>query len=263
MIPQVFNLPPGKKVYFASDFHLGVPDKKSSLLREKKIIQWLESIEKDAGMIFLAGDIFDFWFEYKYTIPKGFTRLLGKLASLTDVGLQIIAFTGNHDMWMFNYLPEELNIPVYRNPQIFIINGKRFFVGHGDGLGPGDKTYKILKKIFRNRICIKLFSYIHPDFGMQIANSWSRKSRISQLEKEEYQGENEWLYQYCKEVEKNDHFDYYIFGHRHLPLDLKVGNQSRYINLGEWINFCTYAVFDGFETELLTFEQCQVEKNTV
>ncbi|HYG40745.1 MAG TPA: UDP-2,3-diacylglucosamine diphosphatase [Cytophagales bacterium] len=261
--PLVFNLPVGKKVYFASDFHLGVPNKQASLLREKKIIEWLESIEKDAELIILAGDIFDFWFEYKYTVPKGFTRILGKLANLTDRGLKIIAFTGNHDMWMFDYLEEELNIPVYRTPQIFIINNKRFLVGHGDGLGPGDKFYKVLKKIFRNRLCIKLFGFIHPDFGMYIANSWSRKSRISQLNKEVYHGEQEWLLQYCKQVEQTEHFDYYIFGHRHLPLDIKVSDKSRYINLGEWINFYTYAVFDGSEVNLLTYDQCKIEKNTI
>lgn len=263
MTPLVFNLLPGKKAYFASDFHLGVPNKQASFLREKKIIEWLECIENDAGLIVLAGDIFDFWFEYKYTVPKGFTRLLGKLANITDSGTPIIAFTGNHDMWMFDYLKEELNIPVYRNPQEFIINGKKFMVGHGDGLGPGDNIYKMLKKIFRNKICIKLFSYIHPDLGIWIANSWSRQSRLSQKEKEEFQGENEWLYQYCKEIEQKKHFDYFIFGHRHLPLDLIVGKESRYINLGEWINFCTYAVFNGSELELLTFEQCKIEKSTV
>jgi UDP-2,3-diacylglucosamine hydrolase len=254
MTPQIFKLSEGKKAYFASDFHLGVPDRETSFQREKKIIQWLDHIEKDAELIFLVGDIFDFWFEYKYTIPKGFSRLQGKLAYLADRGYKIIVFTGNHDMWMFNYFKEEFNIPVFHSPQTYNIDGKKLYVGHGDGLGPGDHTYKLLKKIFRNRLCIALFGFIHPTVGMFIANKWSRKSRISQLKKEVYLGDNEWLLQYSREIEKLEHFDYYIFGHRHLPLDVEVSDTSRYINLGEWINFRSYAVFDGIEMHLLNFE---------
>jgi UDP-2,3-diacylglucosamine hydrolase len=253
MTPLIYNLDAGKKVYFASDFHLGVPDRKTSLEREKKIIQWLEFIEKDAQIIFLVGDIFDFWFEYKYTVPKGFTRLLGKLAHLSDNGYKIVVFTGNHDMWMFDYFQQEFNIPVYHKPQSYIINNQKFFVGHGDGLGPGDYTFKFLKKVFRNKLCINLFGFIHPTLGMFIANTWSRKSRVSQLKKEEYLGEGEWLLQYSREVERKEHHDYYIFGHRHLPLDVEVSDQSRYINLGEWINFTSYGCFDGERMQLLNF----------
>lgn len=254
MIPLIVNLKEGKKVYFASDFHLGVPDKSSSLTREKKIIRWLNLVIEDAQVIFLVGDIFDFWFEYKYTIPKGYTRLLGKLAEITDKGIQLIAFSGNHDMWMFKYFEEEFNMKVYHTPQVFKIGAKTLYIGHGDGLGPGDHFYKILKRIFRNKICIKLFSFLHPDIGIFIANFWSRKSRVSQSKKEEFLGDDEWLFQYCNEVEKSSHHDFYIFGHRHLPLNLEVSKNSQYINLGEWINYCTYAIYDGSEVKLLTFE---------
>ncbi len=249
------QLPAGKKIYFASDFHLGVPSYPASLARERKIIAWLECIRHDAHAIYLMGDLFDFWFEYKHTIPKGFTRFLGKLAELRDTGTPIYFFTGNHDMWMFDYFPQELGIPILRDPQELIVNGQRFLIGHGDGLGPGDNTYKVLKQFFDSRFCQWLFQWIHPNIGMGIANYWSRKSRISNNRKEEkFQGEeNEFLLSYCRQMEKTTHFDNYVFGHRHLPLDLKVGEGSRYVNLGEWVHFSTYAVFDGHRLELKTF----------
>ncbi len=250
------QLPAGKKIYFASDFHLGVPTYEASLARERKVVAWLESIRHDAHAIYLMGDLFDFWFEYKHTIPKGFTRFFGKLAELRDAGTPIYFFTGNHDMWMFDYFPQELGIPIMREPQQLIINGQRFLIGHGDGLGPGDKTYKVLKKFFDSRFCQWLFQWIHPNIGMGIANYWSRKSRISNTRREEkFLGEeNEFLLAYCRQMEKSTHFDNYVFGHRHLPLDLPVGEGSRYVNLGEWVHFSTYAVFDGQRLELKTFE---------
>lgn len=256
MIPSIENLPDDKKLYFASDFHLGVPNDKESLKREKKIIKWLNSIEKDAYAVFLLGDIFDFWFEYKHTIPKGFIRLQGKLAEFTDNGIPVIFFTGNHDMWMFDYFPKELNIPIYREPQSFTVNKTKFLIGHGDGLGPGDKSYKFLKKVFRNQICQWLFSWLHPNVGMAIANKWSRNSRINNLKNGDAQnlGEDEWLLAYTKDIENNEHHDYYIFGHRHLPLNLEVNSNSRYINLGEWVNHFTYGVFDGEKFHLLSYE---------
>jgi len=249
------NLPPGKKVFFASDFHLGVPDRASSLEREKKIVQWLESIRHEAYTIFLLGDIFDFWFEYKHAVPKGYIRLLGKLAEIRDSGIPVVFFTGNHDMWMFDYFQQELGIPIYRNPQVLMINSHRFLIGHGDGLGPGDKTYKILKKFFASPVCQWLFGWIHPNIGIAIANKWSRSSRISNTKKEErFQGEDgEFLLVYCREMERVQHHDYYIFGHRHLPLDIPVGENSRYVNLGEWVNFTTYAVYDGDTLALKEF----------
>jgi UDP-2,3-diacylglucosamine hydrolase len=244
-----------KKIYFASDFHLGVPDHASSLIREKRIIAWLDSIKHDAHTIFLLGDIFDFWFEYKHTIPKGYIRLLGKLAEIRDSGIPIIFFTGNHDMWMFDYFPTELNIPIYRQPILLEVGEKRLLIGHGDGLGPGDLTYKFIKQFFNSKICQWLFARIHPNLGMAIAHLWSRRSRISNLKKEEkFQGEEgEFLWLYCRDLEKKQHHDFYVFGHRHLPLTLKVGENSTYVNLGEWVNFNTYAVYNGTNLDLKTF----------
>lgn len=245
----------GKKIFFASDFHLGVPNHDASLEREKRIVKWLDSIKSEAHTIYLLGDIFDFWFEYKHAIPKGFIRLQGKLAELRDAGIPISFFTGNHDMWMFDYFPEELGIPIYRDPQILQVGNHKLLIGHGDGLGPGDSTYKFLKRFFNSRICQWLFARLHPNLGIGIASYWSRKSRISNIKKEEtFQGEDgEFLWIYCNEIERKVHHDYYIFGHRHLPLDLKISEQSRYINLGEWVHFNTYAVYDGDKVEIKTF----------
>lgn len=252
-IPEIKN----KKIYFASDFHLGVPDYKSSLARERKIVSWLDSIKHDAHTIYLLGDLFDFWFEYKYTIPKGYVRLLGKLAELRDNGIPIVIFTGNHDLWMRDYFPNELDIPVFNDPQQLVVGDHKFLIGHGDGLGPGDKTYKLLKKyFFTNRLAQWSFAWLHPNVGMRLANAWSKHSRIANVKKDEqkfYGEQGEFLWIYCKEIEKVEHHDYYIFGHRHLPLDLKVGETSRYINLGEWVNYTTYASYDGTNVELKTF----------
>lgn len=245
----------GKKLYFASDFHLGVPDYDSSLTREKRIVRWLDTVSSDAQAIYLLGDIFDFWFEYGHAIPKGFIRLQGKLAELRDKGLPIYFFTGNHDMWMFDYFEKELGIIIYREPQVLEIGNHKLLIGHGDGLGPGDNTYKFLKKFFNSSICQWLFARIHPNLGIGIANYWSKKSRISNTKMEEkFEGEeNEFLLTYCRELEKSSHHDFYVFGHRHLPLDLKVGENSRYLNLGEWVHFNTYAEYDGQEFILKTF----------
>ncbi len=245
-----------KKIYFASDFHLGVPTYELSIAREKRVVRWLDEIKNDAEEIYLMGDLFDFWFEYKYTVPKGFVRLLGKIAELTDAGIPIYLFTGNHDMWMFDYLPKELGISIYREPITRNFNGKSFYLGHGDGLGPGDNGYKFIKKIFANRVCQWLFERIHPNLALRIANYWSHKSRISNgpLD-EQFKGEEkEWLVTYSKNMLKTQQFDYFIFGHRHLPLDIKLSENSRYINLGEWVNYNSYAVFDGNTLELKYFE---------
>lgn len=246
-----------KKIYFASDFHLGVPNYEKSLVREKRIVKWLDEIKHDAQEIYLMGDLFDFWFEYKYTVPKGFVRLLGKIAEISDSGIPVILFTGNHDMWMFDYLPKELGVTIHRSPITKTYNGKTFFIGHGDGLGPGDKGYKFIKKVFANPFCQWLFARLHPNFAMSMANFWSRKSRLANGPKDEkFLGEeNEWLVVYSKEKLKTQHFDYFVFGHRHLPLDIKLNNTSRYINLGEWITYNTYAVFDGEKLELKNFTQ--------
>ncbi|SOD82809.1 UDP-2,3-diacylglucosamine diphosphatase [Spirosoma fluviale] len=253
---ETISLAPGRNVYFASDFHLGTPSIQKSLDRERAVVAWLDAIRHDADVIFLVGDVFDFWFEYKHTIPKGFIRLQGKLAELTDAGTRIILFTGNHDMWMNDYFTKELGIPVYRNPRRYAINGKQFFIGHGDGLGPGDFVYKRLKTVFESKLARGLFRWLHPDLGIGVAQAWSRRSRMSNQEKGEdhFLGEDrEWLMLYSREIEAKLHHDYYVFGHRHLTLDLAVTPSSRYINLGEWVFAKTYAVFDGSQLSLKTW----------
>lgn len=247
--------PTGKRVYFASDFHLGAPDEAASRQRERKILQWLGNAEQDAAHLFLVGDIFDFWFEYKRVIPKGYTRLLGKLAEITDKGIGVTVFTGNHDMWMDGYFETELNISVFEDPQSFRIGEKRFFIGHGDGLGPGDRRYKMLKKIFRSATCRKLFSIIHPHWGLGLANYFSRKSR-GVTEEQTFLGEDkEWLVHFCRETLQTTHYDYFVFGHRHLPLDIALPEYSRYINLGDWLHHYSYGIFDGENMKLLFYEK--------
>ncbi|EIM78321.1 metallophosphoesterase [Nitritalea halalkaliphila LW7] len=222
------TIPEGKRVYFASDFHLGAPDFSQSKAREEKICRWLERIRTDAAALFLVGDIFDFWFEYKHVVPKGFIPFLGKLADLRQEGLPIYLFTGNHDLWMQDYFPTELGIPVFHQPQSILLNDTKLLVGHGDGLGPGDRKYKVLKKFFTNPACRWLFRWLHPDVGMQIALNWSSSSRASNALKNEdfFRGPDEWLWAYAQQIEAQEHFPYYVFGHRHLPLDLPVGKAA-------------------------------------
>ncbi|MEM7103197.1 MAG: UDP-2,3-diacylglucosamine diphosphatase [Bacteroidota bacterium] len=250
------------KIYFASDFHLGVPDEQQSIERERCIIRWLDNIKQDAAEIYLVGDVFDFWFEYATVVPKGYTRILGKLAELRDVGIPIFFFTGNHDMWMFSYFETEMDIPIIREPITKKIGGKTFFIGHGDGLGPGDKGYKMIKKIFASKLCQWLFARLHPNFGIRLAKFWSGKSRdTNNKTPETFLGlDNEWLYLYANKKLDKTQIDYFVFGHRHLPLDLVLKNgKSRYLNLGEWINFNSYAVFDGKDLELKFFEKEPVQ----
>lgn len=243
----------GKKIYFASDFHLGVPTAEESLKREKHIVSWLNHIQEDACEIYLVGDIFDFWFEYRHAIPKGFVRLQGKIAELTDQGIPVYFFTGNHDMWMFDYFEQELGVKIYREPVFRVFNNQKFLIGHGDGLGPGDRGYKFIKKVFAANWSQWLFARMHPNFGIGLANYFSRKSRIATGDTDsKFLGEDqEWLVQYCKEQEQIHPQDYYIFGHRHLPMTIRINDHATYINLGEWIHYNTYAVFDGVETKLL------------
>lgn len=232
----------GGKIYFISDFHLGAPNRDLSLLREKKIIRFLSSIQHDCEQLFILGDLFDFWFEYKRVVPKGFVRILGKLAELSDAGIIIHFFVGNHDMWMKTYFREEMNIHVYHHPEKFELQGKKFLIGHGDGLGPGDHGYKTIKKLFRNRVSQWLFGALPPYIGMGIADFFSKKSRAKTGTTDEvFLGEDkEWLIIYCKEVLQKEHFDYFIFGHRHLPIEFDLSDSSKYINLGDWIRYYSY-----------------------
>lgn len=241
-----------KKTYFASDFHLGSDAKFTSRERERQLVQWLDQIKEDAEALYLVGDVFDFWFEYSTVVPKGYVRLLGKLAELRDDGLPIYFFIGNHDMWMFKYFEEEMGIPIYRKPIIREIHGKTFFIGHGDGLGPGDHGYKMIKKIFANPVCQWLFARLHPNFGIKLANFWSNKSREANKHENQFLGEDkEWLIAYCNRKLETLDIDYFVFGHRHLPIDHLLKNgKTRYVNLGDWLNFYSYAVYDGEELRL-------------
>lgn len=241
------NIPAGKKIYFASDNHLGAPTAEASRPREQKFVAWLDDVKQDAAAIFLLGDLFDFWFEYKTVVPKGFTRTLGKLAEITDSGIPVYYFVGNHDLWMHGYFEEELNIPVYHSPKEFTFNDKTFFIGHGDGLGPGDKGYKRMKKVFTNPFSRWFFRWLHPDLGVKLAQYMSVKNKlISGDEDAKFLGEdNEWLVQYSRKKLQEKHRDYFVFGHRHLPLEIKLNDTSTYFNLGDWIGYYTYGVFDG------------------
>ncbi|MFX0556177.1 UDP-2,3-diacylglucosamine diphosphatase [Maribacter sp. CXY002] len=251
------QLQEGKKVYFASDNHLGAPTMELSKVREQKFVTWLDEIKKDAGAIFLLGDLFDFWFEYKTVVPKGFTRTFGKLAEISDAGIPIYYFVGNHDLWMNGYFEYELNIPVFHKPQQYKINNISFFVGHGDGLGPHDKGYKRMKKLFTNPVAKWFFRWLHPDLGVRLAQYFSVKNKlISGDDDAEFLGEDkEWLVQYAKRKLETDHYDHFIFGHRHLPLEIDLTQNSKYTNLGDWINYYTYAIFDGENLELQKFER--------
>lgn len=250
------QIPKGKKIYFASDNHLGAPTQKESFPREKKFVSWLDEIKKDAAAIFILGDLFDFWFEYKKVIPKGFTRTLGKLAEISDSGIPIYYFVGNHDLWMNGYFEEELNIPVYHKPKEFTFNNKTFLIGHGDGLGPGDKAFKRMKKVFTNPVAKWFYRWLHPDLGVKLAQYFSVKNRLISGEEDiKFLGEdNEWLVQYCKKKLDEKHTDFFVFGHRHLPLNIDLNEKSKYVNLGDWISYYTYGVFDGEKIELKEYK---------
>ena len=258
-IPTKIQLPAGKKAYFASDFHLGIDGKQAARLREIQIVRWLNTIKQDAGVVFLQGDLFEFWFEYRTAVPKGYVRFLGCLAALRAADIPIYVFTGNHDMWLFDYFPKELDIPIIRQAIQVEINEQLFFLGHGDGLGPGDYGYKMLKKVFANPICQWLFARVHPNLGIGMAWFWSGKSRAAQQHTEVFHGKaGEWLLQYCERKLSTIPADYFIFGHRHLPIDYTLSNgHSRYLNLGEWMNYNSYAIFDGQQVALLFFENAE------
>lgn len=211
---------------------------------------------QDAEEIFILGDLFDFWFEYKRAVPRGYTRILGKLSELTDKGIPVHLFTGNHDMWIFDYLPSECGIYLHRKPIDRVWNNQLFMIGHGDGLGPGDHGYKFIKKVFASKLCQWLFARFHPNFGIWLANTLSRKSRKAKGDSDKiFLGEDkEWLVIYARDVLKTKHYDHFIFGHRHLPLQINLNGKSIYTNLGDWLSHYTYAVYDGNELKLEKYE---------
>ena len=245
------------RVYFASDFHLGAPSAVESRRREQRLIHWLTTIEQDAQALFLMGDLFDFWFEYHKVVPKGFTRLLGKLAMMSDAGLPLYIFSGNHDLWMKDYLQQELGAEVYHQPQWLSLNGELCYLAHGDGLGPGDYGYKFLKRVFTNRFCQWLFRWLHPDLGIGLADYFSGVSRNSQDSEAigQFLGEDkEFLVLHSRELLNHHDITYFIYGHRHYPLQYNLTPDSTYVNLGDWLLHDTYAVHDGRALQLKTFE---------
>ncbi len=247
-------------IYFASDFHLGIPDHQGSLKREKLLVQWLEGIRKDATAIYLMGDLFDFWFEYKTVIPKGYARLLGKLAEIVDSGIEIHLFRGNHDIWAFDYLEKELGVILHREGEIHQLEGKTFFLSHGDGIGPGDNGYKFLKKVFENRVNQFLYRWIHPDVGTRLGSYFSRRSRLTKILKEgvEMKKSSDMARQpiiiFSKERALSDpSIDYFVFGHVHVPQIIPVSEKASCVILGDWVIHFTYAQFDGNALEIKKF----------
>lgn len=253
-----------KKIYFASDVHLGHPSLESARWREHLFVNWLNTIMPDTKELYLVGDIFDFWYEYKKVVPRGFVRTLGKLAAFADAGIPVHLFTGNHDIWIFDYLPKEIGLQVHRGPIETQLFDKKFYIAHGDGLGPGDWQYKVLKKIFTSKTLQWFFSRLHPNFSIWLAHNWSNSSRDAKgIKAEKFNGtEKEMMYLHAQQVLQEKPFDYFVFGHRHLMLDLPLNN-SRFINLGDWLYHFSYGVFDGevFELKQLSSAAVDAYKN--
>lgn len=244
------------KVLFASDFHLGMPTAAASRVREEKIVRWLTKYENEVTEIYFLGDVFDFWFEYKRAVPKGYIRLLGKLAELSDKGIKLYFFKGNHDMWMFDYFENQLNATIITNELEKEINGKKFYLHHGDGLGPGDVGYKFLKGFFRSKFCQWLFARLHPNFGIGIASFLSNRSRLAKGHILPNQGDDKEAIQvYLKELDRQKQADFYLCGHRHLPIMINLPNGGKYINTGDWFYHYTYAIFDGNDIDLKVYEE--------
>lgn len=249
-------------IYFASDMHFGAYFHKDAMAVERKFVRWLDTIEKEATHLFLVGDIFDYWYEYKYVVPRGYTRVIGKLGCMADRGIEIHIFTGNHDIWIFDYLEKEIGCQVHRAPTLFNLYGKSFYIAHGDEFVTNDIGFKIIRYIFHNRLCQRLYASLHPWFTVGFAHRWalhSRKKGMKQSQYLEYQGEkNEYLVQYAKQYlseHKGDKEpDFFIFGHRHIMLDLMLSSKSRVAILGDWISHFSFASWDGNTFTLDIFE---------
>ena len=245
------NIKSSTKIYFAADVHLGLRAGTNAAERENVFVQWLDKVKTDAEAIFLLGDIFDFWFEYKYVVPRGFVRVLGKLAEITDLGIPVHFFTGNHDMWTFDYLASEAGLTIHKKPVEMILRGKKFFIAHGDGLGKNDRKYKFLKRMFASRFIQRCFAFLHPRTGIAIARKWSKHSRLSSGLSETFHENTDSLLDFAKQKLDSEHIDFFIFGHRHTPIQLKLKNDSLFTIVGEWIKGREYAVFDGENLVLL------------
>lgn len=237
------------QIFFLSDAHLGTPDFQSSLIREKKLVAFLDDIKDSASDLFIMGDLFDFWFEYKHVVPRGFSRIIGKFAELSDRGIRLHYFTGNHDIWMFDYLTSEAGIALYRHPTAVTLNGKHFFLAHGDGLDENDRTFRWLKWIFTNKFLQWAFARLHPNFAFGLANRWSRHSRAVHGV-DPFRAEDEPIVQYSRKYLENQGYDFLVFGHRHCPVDYPLNEHTRLFILGDWMSQFSYAVFDGEKLEL-------------
>ena len=251
-----------KKVYFLSDIHLGAKTIDNPLEHEQRVVRFLDSIKDDASDVYLMGDIIDYWFEYKTVVPRGFTRFLGKISELTDRGVKVHWFTGNHDIWIFDYIPSETGAIVYTEAVVKEIMGKKFYLAHGDGLGDDSLGYKIMHRFFRNKFCQKIFSGIHPRWTVSLAHYWSKKSRLGSDCEERFLGEEkEHLVKYTKGISDQIKADYYIYGHRHIILDMMMADRSRILILGDWINHFSYAIFDGENIWIDQFEEQEAERH--
>ena len=243
----------GKKIYFASDLHLGLPNHKESLPREKMFVRWLDSIKNDAAELYLLGDIFDFWFEYSRVVPKGYNRFIGKIAEFTDSGIPVYFFSGNHDVWMFSYFQEELGVEMHHKPLIKELFGKKFFLAHGDGLGKGDRGYKLLKSIFTSSTLQWLFARLHPNFSLWFGNQWSVSSRYSKEISHKFRGEDELITKFTRDELLVNHYDFFIFGHWHSPIIYPLKEGSNLVILGDWLVNNTYSVWDGESFKLIKY----------
>ena len=245
------------KIYFASDMHLGSPVFGDPREREKRLVRWLDTIREDAKALYLLGDVFDFWFEYKQAVPRGFTRFLGKLSELSDDGVEIHFFIGNHDIWVYDYLPEEIGLILHKEPFITQIAGKTFYLAHGDGLGDYSHSFKLIRWIFHSRTCQFLFrNFIHPDLGIKFGHTWAKHSRKKEwMHPLPYLGEEkEHLVLYAKAcIQEHPEIDYIIFGHRHILLDLMLNPQTQMMIIGDWLQHFSYAAFDGKKLTLEKF----------
>lgn len=244
----------GRNIYFLSDFHLGIPNEDESAAREKRIVSFLDSIQPNCKELYIVGDIFDFWFEFKTVVPKGAVRLLAKLAHYCDSGIPVHVFHGNHDLWQFGYLEKEIGCTVHPKPIIKEFNNKKFYIAHGDGLGPGQWWFKFILGTYRNRFFQRLFAFFHPNIGIGLANWFSHRSKLKTYDgNRTFHGEKEYLVQHARNFLELDQADYFVFGHRHLPLVYPLNPNSTYINLGDWIDYNTYLIFDGEKGLLKSF----------
>ncbi len=249
------------KTYFASDFHFGTPKIEDNQGREKRLIRWLDSIKDDADKVFLMGDLFDFWFEYGTVIPKGHLRVLGKIAELVDKGIEVHFFIGNHDLWQFGYLEKEVGVIVHKRPEVISLDGKRFLLAHGDALGPGDKGYKFMKRIFECKFNQFLFRWLHPDIGIRFALWCSYKSRLGKnlhgrKFDEHFDVTTCSQYKFAEmQVENNPDIDFVVFGHVHYPIEKMMNEHTKFMFLGDWITHFTFAIFDGNDLELRSFTE--------